>query len=325
MSDRLEALINSGRRNIQVTPEELEEARRRRGLIAAALCALWPTGRIYYNGSVAHGDANNPLNDIDLGIVVATAGEFGPDGHGPLTLMNMAADAIRDHLKDEFPKLTVTVKGQRRAVLVRFGDPVTAGQPDFTADVIVALDHPTEPGLYIPNTELAEQWDRADPETHTRLILAAIAATEKVFAQLVRLLKHWRDHHGDPMCSWNLKVLALECIDAPMTFLHALDVFFDTAAASIASGPTQDPAHVANPIKTNLPRREVVWKLRAARDLVRSARSHESAGRPASAQQDLHRLLHNVVPAANGNDLLKERSRTPSTASMTTVTRAWAP
>jgi hypothetical protein len=44
MSDRLEALINSGRRNIQVTPEELAEARRRRSLIAAVLRALWPDG-----------------------------------------------------------------------------------------------------------------------------------------------------------------------------------------------------------------------------------------------------------------------------------------
>jgi hypothetical protein len=247
MSDRLEALINSGRRNIQVTPEELEEARRRRGLIATALRTLWPDRRVYYNGSVAHGDANTPLNDIDLGIVVATAGEFGPGGHGPLTLMNMAADAIRDHLKDEFPKLTVTVKGQRRAVLVRFGEPVTAGQPDFTADVIVALDHPSEPGLYIPNIELPEQWDRADPETHTRMILAAIAATEKVFAQLIRLLKHWRDHHGNPMCSWNIKVLALDCIDRPMPFLSALDTFFDHAADAISEGPTPDPVGFQKP------------------------------------------------------------------------------
>lgn len=325
MSDRLERLINSGRGNIQVTPDELREARRRRGLIAAALRALWPAGRIYYNGSVAHGDANTPLNDIDLGIVVTTAGEFGPDGHGPITLMDTAADAIRDHLKDEFRKLTVTVKGQRRAVLVRFGDPVTAGQPDFTADVIIALDDPTGPGLFIPNTELPEQWDRAAPETHTRMILAAISATEKVFAQLVRLLKHWRDHHGDPMCSWNLKVLALECIEEPMPFLRGLEVFFDHAAASIAEGPTADPAHVADPIKTNIPRVEVARKLRIARDLVRSARAHETAGHPASAQHDLHRLLPEVVPPANGDDLLRERSRTPAAATAATVTRAWAP
>jgi hypothetical protein len=68
----------------------------------------------------------------------------------------------------------VTVKGQPRAALVRFGDPVTPIQPGFTADVILALDHPTEPGLHIPNTELPEQWDRADPETHTRMVASVV-------------------------------------------------------------------------------------------------------------------------------------------------------
>ena len=74
--------------------------------------------------SVAHGDANTPLTDVDLGIVVDETG-YGPGKKGPLTLMERARDAIREHLKDEFSNLTVTVDGQKRAVLVRFGDPVT--------------------------------------------------------------------------------------------------------------------------------------------------------------------------------------------------------
>jgi hypothetical protein len=325
MPDRLSRLLDDGRRTIEVLPEELDESRRRRELLVTGVKSAFPGSRVYFNGSVAHGDATTPLNDIDLGVVVADITGYGPDGNGPEPLMDDAADAIRDHLKDEFPKLTVTVKGQRRAVLVRFGDPVTTGQPDFTADVIVALDNPTGDGLYIPNTDLPEQWDRADPETHTELILDAVAATDVVFARTVRLLKHWRNHHGKPLCSWNIKALALECIDRPMPLVQALDIFFTHAAAEIADGPTQDPAGVADPIETNIPRKEAAFKLRTARDKVQKAVKDEAEGRPASAQQALHWLLPGVVPEPDPSAVLKEVSRNPATATTATPTRAWAP
>src|SRR4051794_25275353 len=72
-------LLEHLRRNIQVTDAELGEARRRRDLLSAALLAEFPGSRTYLNGSVAHGDALNPLTDIDLGIVVAEA----KNTHGP--------------------------------------------------------------------------------------------------------------------------------------------------------------------------------------------------------------------------------------------------
>jgi hypothetical protein len=137
----LEDQLDEGRRNLDVTLDELREARRRRGLLFKALLDVFPGARCYINGSVAHGDANTPLTDVDLGVVVEIAG-YGPTGYGPVGLMELARDAIKEHLKDEFENLVVTIEGQKRAVLVRFGDPVTPGQKDFTADVIIALDHP---------------------------------------------------------------------------------------------------------------------------------------------------------------------------------------
>jgi hypothetical protein len=144
-------------------------------------------------------------------VVVEDADGYGPDGLGPRPLMEQAKDAIKDQLKDDYPKLTVTIEGQKRAVLVRFGDPVTPGQDDFTADVMVVIDDPDGAGLFIPNTKLPEGWDRAEPETHTALVLKAIDTTDKAFARTIRLLKLWRDRHGNPLCSWNIKALALEC------------------------------------------------------------------------------------------------------------------
>jgi hypothetical protein len=81
--------------------------------------------------------------------------------------MDRAADAIREALKEDFPKLSMPVKGQTRAVLVRIRDPVTPGQDDSTADVIVALDNTAAVGLCIPN---APNWYRSHPVRHTDIV-----------------------------------------------------------------------------------------------------------------------------------------------------------
>lgn len=322
----LDELLDAGRGRIEVPEPVLAEARRRREQIVAALRDAFPGCQIYFNGSVAHGDATDPLADIDVGVILApsAAKGYGPDGAGPLMLMELARDAIREHLEDDYDELTVTVVGQRRAVLVRFGDPVTPGQPDFTCDVIIALDHP-ECGLWIPNTEIAAGWDRAHPVEHTRLVHQAITDTEVVFARLVRLLKHWRDRHSDPLCSWNVKALALECITTPMPLSRGLEVFFSHAARELDRRLTPDPAGVAGPIHPNLPRDQAVTRLRRARDTITEALTDQAAGRHASAQQKMHWLLPDVIDAPDPNATLREMASSTAAATTAPPTRAWAP
>ena len=330
----LEDLLDEGRKILQVTDEELSEARRRRDLLIEALLDAFAGGRTYINGSVAHGDANTPLTDVDLGIVVDLPG-YGPDGAGPTELMELARDAIKEHLKDEFENLTVIVDGQKRAVLVRFGAPVSDRQTDFTADVIVALDHPDE-GLWIPNTSIEEGWDRAHPEQHTQLVLTASEDTGNVFARTVRLLKHWRTHHGKPLCSWNIKALALGCIgDKRRTLLDALHVFFTYAAVEISAGLTEDPAGVAGKIKLpkGMSRDSAAWRLRQARDKVAEAIEHEQAGRPALAQHALHSVLPHVIQDSDKASQMVEQALLTTAAPAagliaagpTTPVRAWSP
>ncbi len=82
----LEELLTQARHRIEVTPEEIDEARRRREAIANALQKEFPGSRVYFNGSLAHGDALTPLTDIDLGIVIAEAKHtHGPGKTGPAT------------------------------------------------------------------------------------------------------------------------------------------------------------------------------------------------------------------------------------------------
>ena len=247
----LEALLQAARHRIEVDDAELKEARDRRDLIGAALRREFPGSRTYVNGSIAHGDALTPLTDVDLGVVVFGAERtHGPGKRGPQDLEEQAAEAIRRELKGEFPKLVVTVKGRKRAVLVRFGDPVTPGQPDFTSDVIVALDVPGERGLWIP---CGDSWDRSDPEGHTKMVRAANRSSDAAYAQVVRLLKHWNRMNQKPLCSWNIKALALGCLIRRVSMLEGLRVWFDYAYKELSRrGETPDPAGVApEPIHLN--------------------------------------------------------------------------
>jgi len=288
----LEELLSQARHRIEVTSEELKEARRRREAIANAVRKEFPGSRVYFNGSVAHGDALTPLTDIDLGIVIAEAKyTHGPGRKGPRDLMDRAADAIRSELKGDFPKLTVQVEGCTRAVLVRFGDPVHAGEKDFTADVICAIDNQDGQGLFIPKVP---GWSRSDPEAHTRMIREAIENTKVAFAHVVRLLKHWNRRNGKPLVSWNIKALALDSITGPISQLAGLTTWFAYAADELDRGLTEDPAGVAEkPIKLGQgwTRTRVVTALRDAGKRLDEAVRLERDGYPLQAHEQLAKLF----------------------------------
>jgi len=292
----VEDLLTRARRSVEVEREELDEARRRRDLLAVALRDAFPGSETYVNGSVAHGDALTPLTDVDVGVIVVNEPGYGPWGIGPHPLMERARDAIKRNLSDDFPKLAVIVEGQHRAVLVRFGDPVTKGEPDFTADVIVAVDNPDDEGLFIPN--LPEGWDRSHPQKHTEMVRHANTATKSSYAHVVRLLKAWSRRHGKPLCSWNIKALALGCIRQETTQTQGLLRWFEYAIGELGRGLTEDPAGVApEPIKLNLSRAEVVAKLGRAKEQLTKAVEFERRGLPLNAQRELSKLLPDLVPS----------------------------
>jgi hypothetical protein len=302
--------LECARRRIQVLEDELDEAKIRRGLIGAALLEEFPGSRIYVNGSVAHGDALTPLTDVDLGVVVAEAVDsHGPGKKGPGDLKDRAADAIRRELAPEYPKLTVIVEGRKRSILVRFGDPVTTGEKDFTADVIVAIDNLGAEGLYIPRYR---EWDRAHPEEHTRMVHNAIDKTEVAFAWIVRLLKHWNRRNDMPLCSWNVKALALGCLFQPMTQIDGLKVWFDHAIDEISVAETEDPAGVADkPIKLNKSRTEVLAQLREAAGHLVQAVEFEKAGYPVLAWEELALMFRDeqMLPRPDEYDVTMEQAR----------------
>ncbi len=294
----IEDLLEAARRRIEVEPEEIDEARTRRNAIGAALRDEFPGSRVYVNGSLAHGDALTPLSDVDLGVVVPDPDhEYGPGKRGPRALQDRAADAIRSELKDTYGDLRVQVEGNKRSVKIWFRDPVHPGGPDFTADVIVAIDDPAAPGLYIPRYAT---WDKSHPERHTQLVLAAIKDSEVRFARVVRLLKHWDRHRSTPpLCSWHIKVLGLDCLDTPGSLRDGLVDWFEHTERAIQDGPTPDPAHVGPDIETVVPKTEALRHVRNAIDGLREAIELEDAGWHTLAHDKLAKLFNDaeMLPA----------------------------
>jgi predicted nucleotidyltransferase len=308
-SESLEDILTAGRKRVEVTDAELKEARERRDDVAAALRKAFPGARVYVNGSVAHGDALTPLTDVDVGVVVPDPdSEHGPGKKGPTKLMEKAARVIREELRPKYGDLRVEVEGRKRSILIKFNEPVSDRAEDFTADVIVAIDNPDDAGLFIPRWT---SWDRSDPEAHTRMVKQAIKDTKVSFAHVVRLLKRWNRAHGKPLCSWNIKALALACITVPTTQLQGILTWFTYAIAELEKGETKDPARVApKPIKLNeeMTRKQVVDRFKDARKLLQEAIALEKEGHPILAADALARFFNDedVLPRQDQGDVRRE-------------------
>jgi predicted nucleotidyltransferase len=336
----LEQALEAARRRIEVSKAELDEARRRRDQIGAALRDAFPGSRVYVNGSIAHGDALYPLTDVDLGVVVPDPDRrYGPAKRGPKELKDQAAKVIRTALASEYPKLRVIVEGRKRSILVSFGSPVTVTEKDFTADVIVAIDNPTGGGLYIPRYNT---WDRAHPEMHTAMVRNAVHSSEIAYARVVRLLKHWARRHDKPLSSWHIKALALGCLTTPTSQLAGLLTWFDQAIADLRLHDTPDPAGVASTIKSKMPRAELVDKLIKARNQLAYAIELEANGYDVLARDELAKFFNDeaMLPredqgAVVAQEITRRRrvDRQPSSAPTLitgvmdrqhTATRSWA-
>ncbi|WP_300528282.1 nucleotidyltransferase [uncultured Nocardioides sp.] len=309
----LNRVLEEARRNIEVEDDELDEARDRRDKLRSVLAKEFAESTTYVNGSVAHGDALTPLTDVDVGVIVAEAIDtHGPGKEGPRGLMDRAANRIREELKDDYKRLSVTVEGQKRSVLVRFGDPVTPGQRDFTADVIVAIENCSGAGLFIPNED---SWDRSHPVGHTGMVRTANKdKTGYTYAKVVRLLKHWNRSNGKPLCSWNIKALALGCITGRVTMVEGLQTWFAYAHAELGKGETPDPAGVApEPIHINeaMTMSQVRDKLAKASRQLAQAIEYDVAGYPALAQNELAQMFNDkdMLPPPDETALLGESRR----------------
>lgn len=157
----------------------------------------------------------------------------------------------------------------------------------------------------------------------------------------MRLVKHWSRQHKKPLCSWNIKALALSSVQRPGTILAGLRDWFADAIRELERGLTPDPAGVAEqPIKLGegFTKDDVLAELRVGLVLLDAAISFEQRGYAALALEKLAQLFDDpemfpFPPAADvkrdGAALTAGRKPTAlisaATAKKPIPARAWAP
>lgn len=251
-------------RHIAVPRDVLTEAKNRRNLVCK-LASRHPAARgKWYSGSIAHGTHNSPLGDADCGVMVdRTSAEFrayGPDaqggGRGPEEFIQSFSAFILPLIHQAgYPNAEVDLTGNRSIKFV-FNERVDIGDfgiVDPYVDLIVGLDRRNQPGIWIPNRR-EQGWDAAHPQKHTELMTTSGGEELVVHrAHLIRLGKRAIKRDGQEprvqvLCSWNFSAIALEHVTERAPLASSMATLFDNAAASIAAGPTPDPAGVADPI-----------------------------------------------------------------------------
>lgn len=283
---------------VKARPDQLNEAKDRADAVKDALGRIYPGAETYATGSVAHGDALSPLNDIDIGVILTNRPDLGPGRSRPEDEMAGTADELARLLQRRYPNLTAK-SDNKRSIVLEFNEPAAAGEADFTCDVIIAVPAPPDPlnrgtsSLLIPNTELSAGWDENDPPGHVERLRQAEHKSEGSFTRTVRLVKHWRDGlSAKPFYSWNIKTLALEAGTESTQPFEGLYRFFEHAVFSVAEGPTENPGS-ANYPPPSVPtdRLDVVQQLKDALATLERARMYSFDGRHEKARQELIKLF----------------------------------
>ena len=283
----------------QLAPDDavLKEAKERRELVRSAAESFRGTYGSFVSGSLAHGTANCPIHqrdkglDADCGIKLDRRSHptLGPDSEEqdePTPIVDEVREHLRPRIRATYPKATLEIT--KRAILVRFGAPLPAGE-DPTVDLIVGLERRNQPGLWIPNTE-AKRWDPSHPEKHTALLTAEPKTLRVVRARAIRLAKAENRRMGKPpLCSFNLSALALMFVEPGMDVSHALLALWADGATDLKRRLTPDPAHVSPPIK-------VEDRDKAVTRLVHAASCLEEALENDDDEHHVRRVLAELWP-----------------------------
>jgi hypothetical protein len=248
----VDVVLDEVRVEISANDKDLRETRRRRDLVRAAAESFEGVLRTFNSGSVAHGTANNPVDDADGGAVFDRRAypDLGPDSDeqgGPDALMRELRDHVLAAVRKKYPK--ATAKLTKRAIMIEFNEPNSDGV-NPSVDLVAALTRKDAVGLWIPNRDRGG-WDASHPEEHTRLLVSKPKGVRVLRARVIRLAKAAIKGDSKPaLISFNVEALALEIVDdEDETLAEALQRFFDDAADKIKAGYTEDPAGVSGKIK----------------------------------------------------------------------------
>lgn len=262
---------------VNVPPDDLREARRRRDIFRTELALADDVVEVRPSGSLARGTHKDPIHDVDIVVVFRATDhpDWGELGQSALDALEHTRGLVKD-------KLGTDGTGDVRHTLLRnhsvkcyLDDP---DDPDaFTVDASPALER-SEGGIWIPE-QMSERWIASDPQYLIDLV--ARRHTEwNQFAKLARVLKRWNADHGDHMKSLTVEVLALSHLpvaDRP----QAVASFFAATQEAVWAA-IEDPAGLCGEIQPDLDRSAASDSLSEAADLA--ARAVEAAARDETRQ-----------------------------------------
>lgn len=188
--------------------------------------------RSFLSGSYARNTRLEPLNDIDIIVVVDSTEPWDDD---PEAAMNAAGDAVQP----EFPDATIQLGNH--AVRVFPKDPPIEG---VHLDIVVALHVGPATMHEISERKPEPGWPASDPEAHQDALSKANEAWQKRLVPMIKMIKHWnRNASGEPLQSFLVEALALRLFTGSGDVDRAAMVtkFFDEAKTAILS-PTSSPA-----------------------------------------------------------------------------------
>lgn len=165
---------------------------------------------------------------------------------------SVVLDAVRSVLVPHYGEQRVTL--DRRAVRVDFGlltvDDVADGDV-MSFDVVTAF---SDGESYLIPDDVLGEWIRTNPKVHAELATDANKAYDKQWKPLVKMVKKWNFHTGDPVIpSFLLEVMALDLIDGGWAgpYPYELRMFFASAADRLTD-VWADPARVGPDVSDTL-------------------------------------------------------------------------
>lgn len=295
-------ILDDVRRRAAPPDEQLHAARTRRDAVLKYAEQFGGVRETYKSGSIAHGTANR-VKDADGGVILDRRqhSTLGPDGddEGPCGVAEDMRKHLRESgLKDEYPGVRFAV--QDRSIKVSANQPLIDGC-DPSVDLIVALERKGKPGLWIPKNmrKTNPTWDASHPQKHTQLFLPDDLDLRRTRVWATRLVKLWNDNYTRPyLSSFNIAALAYWGLKTVVPIDQALYDLLDYAAKDLEDRRTPDPSRVSDPLKTPVPRADVVARLEKARDRAEEALEARDKD---EARKALSRLFPDYVDPPAGD------------------------
>jgi hypothetical protein len=271
------------RTTLEITKTESQLAIRRHHRIRDEVREEWDLNDDFLTGSYRRDTKTKKLKDIDIFVVVDSAGDqAGLRKKPPRTILDTLATVLRPHYND--------VVVDRMACMISFG----SDEEIVSVDVVPAFKRTGTGGGYeIPDTT-TRRWIATNPKRHHELSTAKNKACDEKFVPLVKMIKGINRELGEPVTpSFLLEVMAQALVKEPFGRYQDEIRWFLATAADAVRDPWPDPAGLGPDVNTMTTSQQdrAAEALNGALDIAEEAIRLEDDGQERAAVEQWRRLF----------------------------------